>query len=138
MSQNYTPLTIIFLFLHLLKVRYFLVLLTFLMTSCFWSGTHRGVNSHSGTFIYYDYDPSSFNETDSMIYLFKTNDKTIIGSVPLKTLVKAFYDKKESIPFKGDFEAEVIFDKLGRVDSFKLISLDSNLVNIQIKARDHN
>lgn len=116
-----------------------LSLLILTLSSCSWFDAPRGNKNLQGSFIYYDFDPSAFSENQATIsFLFKTGNKSFIGSVPVKNLVSSFYDKQSSIPFKGDFEAVITYDQFGRIDQFRLMSLEGSPVNLTIKAKDHN
>jgi hypothetical protein len=115
-----------------------LILLLFI-AGCSWLDAPRGERTMTGNFIYSDFDPSYFGEKESSItYLFKTGNKSFLGSVSMKSLVKAFYDNKKSIPYQGEFQANITYDAYGRLDQFQLQNLDGQKINLNIKARDQN
>lgn len=120
-------------------MKYLVIITILIFAGCTWFDTpHRGDNTMSGTFIYYDFDPSVFNDPNGVNYLFKSGTKSFIGSIPLKSLISSFYDHQNSIPYQGNFDAVITFDKYGRVDQFQLKRIGDSKIDLSIKAKDHN
>lgn len=115
-----------------------LLILTTIMQSCSWfSRNPSGIIPISGTFIYEDL--SLEDSTPIIVYSFKgNNERSFLGYIPAKALVKGFFDNKKDIPFKGDFKGEVIYDNFNRIDFLKINQLNSQNIYLEIKGKDIN
>jgi len=97
-----------------------------------------------GSFTYFDYyvlnDPKCGEKClngEMIVYRLKT-ERAFLVEIPVKTMVKTFFDKKRPIPFSGEFKGEVIYDSLNRVDSLKIESFNDEGMFIEVKAKDVN
>lgn len=121
------------------------ILILFSVSSCdFLRRSPSGERSIVGSFTYFDYyvlnDPrcvSNCANGEMVVYRLKT-ERSFLVEIPVKTLIKTFFDKKKSIPFQGDFKGEVIYDSLNRVDSLKIESFNDQGMFIEVKAKDVN
>lgn len=108
----------------------FLIILT--ISGCNWiNQTPSGTKSIEGSFIYFD-----FNQ--DMVVLRLKSDRSFLVEIPTKSMVKTFFDKRQSIPFEGSFKAEVIYDAQKRIDYMKLKSLNDASLDLEVKAKDVN
>lgn len=124
-------------FLHLNNMKIIILLPFFLISSCsFYKKEPSGLKNSSGKFIYYDF-ASSPGQKDTVIYRMKS-DRVVLIEVPVSALIKLFFDNRESIPYEGDFSADVIYSSNNRIDYFKLKTMNKKDINIEVKAEDIN
>lgn len=119
------------------------LLIVLLLSSCSWfNRVPSGEKAIEGTFIYEDFVSNencvSNGCKGDMIILRLKSGRSILAQVPTRALVKAFSDKRLSIPYKGNFKAQVIYDSMNRVDYLKLLSLDDQVLDMEVKAKDTN
>lgn len=114
-------------------MKYFLAFLTIITISgCNWMNpSPSGTKSIEGSFIYFD-----FNQ-DTVVLRLKS-ERSFLVEIPTKSLIKVFFDKRQSIPFEGSFKAEVIYDAQKRIDYMKIKSLNDASLELEVKAKDVN